>query len=54
MWDYLSLKKELEDAGFHDIRACKPGDSNDPMFLQVENPGRFKNAVAIECSKNNG
>ncbi len=53
MWDYLSLKKELEDAGFHDIRACKPGDSNDPMFLQVENPGRFKNAVAIECFKNN-
>lgn len=51
MWDYLSLRKELEDVGFSDIRKCNPGDSPDKKFLQVENPARYINSIGIECIK---
>lgn len=51
MWDNHSLKKELEAAGFVSIRACHYHDSEDPMFMLVEDVGRFKDAVTIECRK---
>lgn len=51
MWDALSLQKELEDAGFRDIRMCQYQDSQDKMFLHVEDQRRFRNAVAFECRK---
>jgi SAM-dependent methyltransferase len=41
MWDELSFRKELEDAGFVDIRRCAFGDAGDPMFARVEDRGRF-------------
>ena len=51
MWDYASLQMELEGAGFNNIRICKPGDSIDSRFNEVENPDRFNEAVGIECVK---
>ena len=45
MWDEPSIVKQLELAGFVDIRRCELGDSNDPMFAQVEHAGRFVDAA---------
>ena len=52
MWDYNSMRFELETAGFSNIRPCTLGDSSDPMFKSVENEGRYAyDALAIECIK---
>ena len=51
MWDYNSLQHELKNAGFVGIRRCAFGDSPDPLFQDVEDSGRFVNAVAVECFK---
>lgn len=51
MWDYLSLSRELKNAGFKDIRRCYFNDSSDNMFVYVESEDRFKNALGIECRK---
>lgn len=51
MWDYQSLKQELEQCGFADIRRAYFNDSADVYFKYVEQPNRFLNAVAIECKK---
>lgn len=51
MWDKYSLTKELEMVGFKEIRTCVFNDSEDSMFKYVENEGRFKNCLAIECKK---
>ena len=37
------MTRLLEEAGFVDTRRCKFGDSGDPMFARVEDPGRFSN-----------
>ena len=41
MWDFLSMRQALEDAGFTSVRRCQLGDSSDPMFNDVEDEGRF-------------
>jgi len=51
MWDKKSLARELGEAGFRDIRTCSFNDAESTMFTQVEEKGRFLNAVAIECRK---
>lgn len=51
MWDYLSLSDQLAKAGFTRIRRAQYKDSQDPMFLQVEEESRFINALAIESYK---
>jgi hypothetical protein len=51
MWDFKSLYHELTKAGFTDIRRAQFGDSIDPMFKEVEDAGRFVNALGIECRK---
>ncbi|MBI1767933.1 MAG: methyltransferase domain-containing protein [Bacteroidetes bacterium] len=51
MWDFLSLAAELRNAGFKNIKRCKFNDSSDKAFNLVEDEGRFKDAVAIECTK---
>lgn len=51
MWDHKSLEQELAAVGFVNIRRCVFGDSPDPMFKLVEDPGRFTDAVAIESRK---
>jgi Methyltransferase domain len=50
MWDYPSLRRELETAGFKDIRAARLGDSEEPMFAIVEEESRWVDAVAIQCA----
>jgi predicted SAM-dependent methyltransferase len=51
MWDFISLKKELEDAGFINIRRAYFNDSKDPKFREVEDESRFVDALAVECEK---
>jgi hypothetical protein len=49
MWDFQSLRKELEVAGFNRIRAARLGDSEDPKFAAVEENSRWEEAVGIQC-----
>lgn len=51
MWDYTSMKLELEKAGFKNIRRASFNDSTEPKFKDVEDEGRFINCLAVECSK---
>jgi hypothetical protein len=51
MWDYKSIVPELANAGFADIRRASFNDSSDPMFLEVEDKGRWDNCLGIECRK---
>ena len=51
MWDYYSLSEELREVGFSDIRRCEFNDSNDKMFLRVEEKDRFINCLSIEVIK---
>ncbi|MDL5052271.1 methyltransferase domain-containing protein [Oscillatoria laete-virens NRMC-F 0139] len=51
MWDYNSMKLELEKIGFTNIRRANFNDSEDPMFKNVEDERRFIEAVAIQCQK---
>lgn len=41
MWDERSLVRAMADAGFKDIRRCRLGDADDPMFARVEVKERF-------------
>jgi SAM-dependent methyltransferase len=41
MWDWLSMRNSLEEAGFIDVRRCEFGDCIDKRFLEVEDRGRF-------------
>lgn len=50
MWDYPSLRRELETAGFKEIRAARMGDSAEPRFASVEEESRWVDAVGIECA----
>jgi Methyltransferase domain len=49
MWDFQSLRRELETVGFHGIRPARHGDSEDPMFAVVEEESRWVDAVGIQC-----
>ena len=49
MWDAISLIQALQENGFHSIRQCAYGDSEDRMFDFVEDPRRFERSVAIEA-----
>lgn len=49
MWDYRSIRLELENAGFGDVRKASFGDSSDPMFREAEEHGRWENCLGVEC-----
>jgi Methyltransferase domain len=51
MWDFKALSTELADAGFVAVRRCVAGDSAEPCFADVEDPGRFADAVGVECAR---
>ncbi len=51
MWDYPSIATELEKAGFRNIRRAYFNDSNDPMFLKVEEKERWEDCLGVECVK---
>jgi hypothetical protein len=49
MWDFDSLRPELERAGFRGIRQATFADSDDPMFNVVEEAARWSDAVGVQC-----
>jgi hypothetical protein len=51
MWDYKAMAKELEQAGFVNIRRAYFKDSVDPRFQQVEDLGRWENCLGVECNR---
>lgn len=51
MWDYESVKKELIEAGFSDIRRAQFGDSDFVEFKDVEDEGRWIGCLGVECKK---
>jgi len=51
MWDYKSIKPELEDAGFGGVRRAFFGDSSDLVFGKVEDKDRWENCLGVECRK---
>jgi predicted SAM-dependent methyltransferase len=55
MWDEASLSAALLEQGFVNIRRCSFGDSEDPLFAEVEDRTRFIDGdfieVAIECRR---
>ncbi|MBB4070723.1 hypothetical protein GGQ18_003341 [Salinibacter ruber] len=51
MWDYSALSLELKQVGFKEIRRAEYGDSEDPLFDDVEDKGRWKDNLGIECRK---
>ena len=54
MWDYKSLKYELEQADFVEVRRAQFADSTEPMFKKVEFWERWENCLGIECKKRTG
>lgn len=51
MWDFASMRRELEAAGFRDVRRARFGDSSDPMFGRVEAEHRWRDCLGMECAK---
>lgn len=51
MWDFESLKTELESAGFTDVRRASMGDSTESRFAELELPERWHGCLGIECTK---
>ena len=51
MWDYKSIKIELENVDFKNVRRAYIGDSEDKKFNEVELPDRWQNCLGIECTK---
>ena len=56
MWDYPSLKKQLSDFGFVNIKRFQRDQSADEMFLRPERLHQFGESeacygLALECSK---
>lgn len=49
MWDYKSMSRELEIVGFMGIRLARAGDSTDSRFGEVEDEGRWRDALGMEC-----
>jgi len=51
MWDYPSIETELLKAGFKNIRRAFFNDSEDSMFVKVEDKDRWENCLGVECKK---
>jgi SAM-dependent methyltransferase len=51
LWDFKAVVPELEKAGFTSMRRAFFNDSNHPQFADVEERGRWENALGVECIK---
>lgn len=51
LWDYQSVEKILKEVGFKSVRRCEYHDSKLQAFEEVENIGRYRNAIKIEAIK---
>lgn len=52
MWDYKSMKVELEKVGFVNVRRAQFGDSQIKDFSEIEENSRWNNELGVECLKN--
>ncbi len=51
MWDHKNIELELKEAGFTEIRRAVIGDNPDPHFAKVEDEGRWKDCLGMQCRK---
>jgi ubiquinone/menaquinone biosynthesis C-methylase UbiE len=52
MWDYKSIRFELQKAGFKNIRRAHFGDSSyNNIFQDIESLERWENCLGVECEK---
>ena len=51
MWDFKSIKKELEAVGFQSIRRAYYNDSSELAFRDVEEFRRWDKELGVECKK---
>jgi len=51
MWDFKSMKKELEAVGFKSIRRAYYHDSQHPEFKEVEELRRWNGQLGVNCFK---
>lgn len=51
MWDFKSMKKELEEVGFRSIRRAYYHDSEHPEFKDVEELRRWQGQLGVNCFK---
>jgi hypothetical protein len=51
MWDFKSLARELETAGFTQVRRARFGDSDEERFSLVEEEGRWTDCLGMECKR---
>jgi hypothetical protein len=51
MWDFKNIARELEAAGFVEIRRAQCHDNPEPRFRDVEEFDRWENCLGIECRK---
>ncbi|GAB5496838.1 MAG: hypothetical protein Phyf2KO_19180 [Phycisphaerales bacterium] len=51
MWDYPALSKELENAGFAEVRRAQFGDSGEQVYETIEEQSRWDGHLGIHCVK---
>jgi len=51
MWDFKSIKNELMNIGYVDIKKSTFNDSSEKMFNEVEVKERWINCLGVECRK---
>lgn len=51
MWDEKNMARELSDAGFTEIRRAVIGDNPDSHFAAVEDEGRWKDCLGMQCRR---
>jgi hypothetical protein len=51
MWDFKAISRELEAAGFREIRRAEFGDSAEQRFKEVEDHDRWLDCLGVECIK---
>jgi hypothetical protein len=51
MWDFESIRLELESIGFRNIRRAVYGDSKEARFADVEDEDRWRGCLGVECTK---
>jgi predicted SAM-dependent methyltransferase len=51
MWDFKSLRFELEQASYIEVRRAQFHDSTEQMFKEIEFRERWENCLGMECRK---
>lgn len=51
LWDAKSMREQLQNCGFQEIRRAAFGDAEDKRFNEVEEIERFNGCLAMQCRK---